>query len=52
MEATEKVAKLYEEYICEMIRVKDIKTAEAEIFHQADHKRATLNKSLKSKTRG
>ena len=30
----------------------DIKTAEAEIFHQADHKSATLNKSLKSKTRG
>lgn len=30
----------------------DAKTLEAEIFHQADHKSALMNKSLKSKTRG
>ena len=30
----------------------DMKTLEAEIFHQADHKSALMNKSLKSKTRG
>ena len=30
----------------------DAKTLEAEIFHQADHKSALMNKSLKLKTRG